>query len=128
MKPYPDFDIIIKFDEPGVRYSHNGGGFWYHTANRWNSLDRMIQNIVNRYAIYYVLNPQLGQDEALCGVCASSGQVGIMRFNRITEGREAQTQILYDVAGEPYTDDVWYFCRYRVEKCDRCGHEDSDYA
>jgi hypothetical protein len=125
---YPNFDIIIKFDEPGVRYSHNGGKTWLHTANRWNTLDWIIRHIVNRYAVYHVLNPQLAQGESLCGVCAGLGQVGIMRFERITEGREAQTQVLYDCAGEPYTDDVSYYCRYRVERCERCGHEDSDYA
>lgn len=128
MSTYPDFDIIIKFDESGVRYSFNGGQNWLHTANKWNEIPVMIRHIINRYAIYQVLNPPLNKGEELCGVCANRGKVGIMRFNRITEGREAQTQILYDVAGEPYTDDVWYYCRYRVEKCDRCGHEDSDYA
>jgi hypothetical protein len=125
---YPNFDIIIKFDKPGVYYSFNGGDRWLSTANKWNEVSVMIQQIINRYAIYHVLNPQLAKDESLCGVCASRGQVGIMRFNRITEGREAQCQILYNEDGEPYTDDVWHYCRYRVERCDLCGHEDSDYA
>lgn len=125
---YPDFDIIIKFDKPGVRYSFNGGERWLSVANKWNELPVMIQQIINRYAIYNVLNPQLAKGESLCGVCASQGRVGIMKFNRITEGREAQCQVLYDSTGEPYTDDVWYYCRYRVERCDFCGYEDSDYA
>src|SRR5574339_48437 len=128
MTIYPDFDIIIQFDQPGVCYSFNGGESWLHTANKWNEVPVMIRHIVNRYAIYHVLNPQLGKGESLCGVCANQGRVGIMRFSRITAGKEAQTQVLYHDDGEPYTDDVWFYCRYRVERCDRCGHEDSDYA
>lgn len=54
---YPDFDIIIKFDKPGVRYSFNGGERWLSTANKWNEVPVMIQHIINRYAIYNVLNP-----------------------------------------------------------------------
>lgn len=121
-------DIVIKFDQPGIRYSFNGGKSWLRTANRWNEVPVMIRQVVNRYAIYHVLNPQLADGESLCGVCANKGQVGIMRFNRITEGKESQCQVLYNEDGEPYTDDVWRYCCYRVERCDRCGHEDSDYA
>jgi hypothetical protein len=125
---YPNFDIIIKFDQSGVSYSHNGGESWLRTANKWNKTEVMIQHIINRFAVYQVLNPSLCKGEELCGPCASRGKVGIMRFNRITEGKEAQTQVLYNEDGEPYTDDVYFWCRYRVVKCARCGHEDSDYA
>jgi len=67
-------------------------------------------------------------DEELCPICAAFRRVGVMRFNRIREGSELQTQILYSPDGEPYTDDVRHYCRYRIEKCDACGHEESDYA
>lgn len=125
---YPETDIIIQFDQPGIRWSHTGGQRWLISGNSWNTIDWIIRHIVNKWTVYHVLNPQLADDEDLCPICAAYGRVGIMKFDRMVEGHELQTQVLYDSAGEPYTDDVSFYCRYRIEKCERCGNEESDYG
>jgi hypothetical protein len=125
---YPNFDIIIQFDQPGIRWSHNGGETWQCSGNSWNTIDWTIRHIVNKFAIYHVLDPKLTIDEELCPVCAAFGRVGVMRFNRMTDGTETQAQVLYSPDGEPYVDDVSFYCSYRIEKCDTCGNEESDYA
>lgn len=128
MSRYPETDIIIQFEQPGIRWSHTGGKTWCYSANSWNTIDWIIRHIVNKWAIYHVLDPELTVDEELCPACAAYCQVGIMKFHCFREGMELQTQIIYDSAGEPYTDDVGFYFRYRIEKCERCGHENSDYG
>ena len=124
-----DFDIIIKFDQPGVRYSFDGGKNWLHIANRWDTYSVVIKQIVNTFAVYKILNPPLDEGTYLCHICASKARVGVMKFHLFTYGKEAQATLVYPPdGGEPYMGDVYHSCRYRIDRCNRCGHEESDYG
>lgn len=109
-------------------YSYDGGATW-KKHQLYNEPPIILQHELGRFYVETVLKPELKSGESLCGYCKNKGIVGIVKYAGITEGTEKQCQILYDSDGEPYTDDVEYYCRYQIYKCTRCKEIAwSDYA
>ncbi len=128
-----DVDLVFRLDtqdkwDERFCWSYDGGKTWRSSSN-WTSFPEMVKTQVNRYIVDKVLVPKLKPEGDLCCVCRNIGKIGVMRFSRITSGREAQAQVIYPSdGGEPYVDDVYYGCSYRIDRCERCGNEESDYA
>lgn len=111
--------------------SRDNGETW-RIQHIWNAdLDR-IRKIEKNRPIAFKKRKEYeekhGEKIKICYSCSAEGELGIMRFNRYEMGTESQTKVWVDDAGIEQSGDVSYSCRYRIEKCDRCGAEDSDYG
>lgn len=130
---YPDFDIIIKFGKFDKAYGYlhytlDGGNNWIHT-NLYNDPHIVVQGIINRFAIFTVLNPNLNKGESLCRSCATSGKVGVVRYAGRISGTETHCVNAIDETGEFVAEDREFYCEYDQWKCQRCGYiAESDYA
>jgi hypothetical protein len=130
-----NIDLIFKWETDGqykcdqcFRWSIDGGKTWRSHPIWTDDFGLMVRQAINRFNVDRFIAPNLAPGEELCYPCRNKGRVGVMRYYRHTSGTETQTQMLMNEHGEPYYDDVSYGCSYRIEKCDRCGHEESDYG
>ena len=107
-------------------WSYDGGKTW---QSSWLAAEfhHMIKTQVRRFIVDEIRKPNLNSGEELCCVCRNKGKIGIMRFDRYESGSEKIAQVWY-VEDVEISGDVSYGVRYRIDRCERCGNEESDYA
>lgn len=129
-----EIDLIFKLDVEGkysidhyLYYSYNGGDTWQRTWKHDIPFEQLLLRQIRRFYVDRLLIPSLKIEGELCQICRNQGKIGIIKFSRYTTGSEKVAQVWYDGDAE-VSGDVTYGCRYRIERCDRCGNEESDYA
>lgn len=104
--------------------SYDGGKTWQDRPV-YNDFYVMIKHFIGCFTVDHLLKPPAHLE--LCFLCRNRGKVGVMRFNRYSYGSEKQTKVWFEEDAE-ISGDVSYGVRYRIDKCDRCGNEESDYG
>lgn len=128
----PEIDIVFSLADdskyPGrlFGWSFDGGKRWRkHEA--YDSFAIMIRNKINHFIVDKVKLPQSGRKGEVCYRCRNEGFLEFMRFDRLEYGIEEECRVWYEGDME-VSGDVEFFVVYRIEKCERCGNEWSDYA
>lgn len=127
-----EIDLVFRLDtadltgEDRFCWSYDGGKTW-QSFWVWNEFHQMIQTVIGRFTVDEILRPKLAPGEELCTVCRNKGRIGIMRFHRYTTGTEKVAQVWHEEDVE-VSGDVSYGVRYRIERCERCGNQESDYG